>query len=120
MSNDDLAATREDVAEFKRHTALRGKPIWMMAAARAYKVPQPTLSRWAKRGLIARLPPDPHDPRKVMLDEADVAYCAAIHHRYGGRSGVWIFARDGTPYARLNPPRPQPHNARGRRGAHRS
>ncbi len=81
---------------------LRGKSIWVMEAARKYGVPNPTISNWAKRGFIRILG---REGRKTLLDEADVAYCAAVYKAKGGRRGKWIFDKHGKPYHRKSPPR---------------
>jgi predicted site-specific integrase-resolvase len=80
---------------------LRGRKISMSEASRMYNVPQVNFSRWTKSGFITIL--GHGKKRSVLLDEADVAYCAAVykakHEFYGGRlSGVSVFDKDGNPY----------------------
>jgi len=78
---------------------LRGQKLSMSEASRKYNISQPTFSRWASLGFITVL----ERGWKVLLDEADVAYCAAVYHDkyqiYHGRMmGVSIFDKDGNPY----------------------
>ena len=73
---------------------LKGEKIWIAEAARKYKVPQPNLSRWAERGFIKKLG---KFKNRVLLDEADVAYCVAVARDRSG-TGRWLFNDDGTPY----------------------
>jgi hypothetical protein len=84
---------------------LRGKKISISDASRKYSdtrvtVTHSNFSRWAKANHIAVLEAGSW---KVMLDEADVAYCAAVfkakYDFYGGQmAGVRIFDKDGNPY----------------------
>jgi hypothetical protein len=83
---------------------LRGNQIIIVAASRNYsdvriQIPPSSFSYWAKMNRITVL-----DRRrgKVMLDEADVAYCAAVYRAkyefYDGQmNGVAIFDKDGNP-----------------------
>jgi hypothetical protein len=47
------------------------------------------------------------DGNKILLDEADVAYCKSIYERMGGGQGKRIFNGDGTPFT-PKPPRRKP------------
>jgi len=89
-----LDMTKEQTPEYKEFEHLKGHPISQSAAARKYDVPQASISRWVARGLIARLG---MDKNRVLIDEADIAYCAKIAHDNAG-SGKWLFNHDGTPY----------------------
>ena len=83
---------------------LRGQKISMSEASRKYSTPEITIphqnfSRWAKTGYIKVL----ERGWKVLLDEADVAYCAAVfkakYNFYDGQMiGVPVFGEDGRPY----------------------
>jgi len=78
---------------------LRGRKISVSESSRKYNIPHTNFSRWAKLGYITVL----ERGWKVLLDEADVAYCAAVYHAkyqlYQGRMmGVSIFDKDGNPY----------------------
>jgi len=85
---------KEELPEYKKHAHLKGQAIWLGEAERKYEIPHKTISRWASSGIIRRLG---MEGNKVMLDEADVAYCAEIHRQRGGQ-GKWLFNPDGTPY----------------------
>lgn len=74
---------------------LRGKPISITEAAEKYGIPHGTFSRWVKAGHISVIK---RIGRKVLLDEADVAYRAEIYKRMGGGRGRRIFDADGKPY----------------------
>ena len=84
---------------------LRGQPISASEASRKYSdssgvtILQSTISRWAKAGYIKVLARG----YRLLLDEADVAYCAAVYGAkvkiYGNQmSGVRIFDDAGNPY----------------------
>ena len=85
---------KEDLPEYKQYAHLRGQPIWISEAARKYNLVAPTITGWVKAGYIAILG---RDGQKVLLDEADVAYCAEINRKRGGQ-GKRVFNIDGTPY----------------------
>ncbi|MEW6179205.1 MAG: hypothetical protein AB1522_04680 [Chloroflexota bacterium] len=85
---------KEDLPEYQMHAHLRGNPIWIAKAARDYQIPHPTIVRWVKAGYIRQLG---LDGNKVLVDEADVAYCSEIY-RQRGRQGRTLFNPDGTPY----------------------
>ena len=85
---------KEDLPEYKKHEHLDGKEVGINEGAINYEVPYTTLYRWYKKGLIERLG---KKGQKVLLDEADVAYCAEIYHDRGTQ-GRKIFNADGTPY----------------------
>ena len=83
---------------------LQRQPISISEASRKYSsehvfIPPQNFSRWAKSGHIKIL----ERGWKVLLNEADVAYCAAIYKAkyefYGGQlAGVPIFDENGKPY----------------------
>jgi excisionase family DNA binding protein len=86
---------REELPEYKRFKNLIGNPISISAAARKYNVHQRTVSRWVSRDYIQRIG---IEKNKILIDEADVAYCASIHKKRGAKRGTWVFNEDGTPY----------------------
>lgn len=104
-ANAHPSSTKEDprlsVTEFRRFLSLRGQPIWIAEAARKYDIPQPTLNRWKKRGYISEIRRDADDPRKILVDECETAYCAAIYHDRKKRGIKWLFNKDGTPYVKV-------------------
>jgi hypothetical protein len=85
---------KEELPEYKKHAHLKGEAIWISEAVRRYEIPLVTISQWVKRGIIKSLG---IDGNRVLIDEADVAYCAEIHRQRGGQ-GKWLFNPDGTPY----------------------
>jgi excisionase family DNA binding protein len=85
---------KEDLPEYKRHAHLKGNPIWVTEAARKYAIPQPTISRWVKGGIIKQIG---MDGKKTLLDEADVAYCAAVYHSGDPKQGRRLFDGEGRP-----------------------
>lgn len=88
---------RENTPEYQAVLHLKGVRIGVRQAAEKYRVPNPTISRWIDRGLIQRLSGEVLRGQRVMIDEADVAYCAAIYHQNPGQ-GKTLFNPDGTPY----------------------
>ncbi len=85
---------KEDLPEHQKHAEKRGRPIWIREAERVYRVPAETLSTWAKKGYIRIIC---KKGNKVLLDEADVAYCSDVYKK-SGKQGRILFNPDGTPY----------------------
>ncbi|MDT8899427.1 hypothetical protein QYE77_14275 [Thermanaerothrix sp. 4228-RoL] len=85
---------KEDLPEYQKHAEKRGRPIWIREAERVYRVPAETLSTWAKKGYIRIIG---KKGNKVLLDEADVAYCSDVYKK-SGKQGRVLFNPDGTPY----------------------
>ena len=85
---------KEDLPEYKKHAYLKGEPIWIRKAEEKYGIPNQTLWRWMKAGIINYLG---KSGNKVLIDEADVAYCNEIYRQHG-RQGRVLFNADGTPY----------------------
>ena len=85
---------KEQLPEYIRHANLKNTSIWIRDAARKYDIPNPTIVRWVSKGIISRLGTDKN---KVLIDQADMAYCAEIYHTHRGQ-GKWLFNPDGTPY----------------------
>lgn len=96
VREDDVLSTltKEELPEFKAVAHLIGIPINLREASRKYVIPSPTISRWVKKGLISKIG---QAGQRVLLDEADVAYCATIYKAHGSQ-GKWLFNSDGTPY----------------------
>jgi hypothetical protein len=85
---------KEDLPEYKKHAHLQGNPIWISEAGRKYGILQPTLSKWVRVGIIKIIG---REANRILLDEADVAYCAEIYRKHG-KPGRILFNPDGTPY----------------------
>jgi predicted site-specific integrase-resolvase len=82
---------------------LRGHGIGVREAAKKYEVDVGTLSGWIKAGHIQTITKNYKRGQKKLIDEADIAYCAAVYKEkynfYNGRlSGVRIFDAQGNPY----------------------
>ncbi len=103
--DEEVAVAEGDVEKIVIHEKefdhLRGRPISISEASRRYKVPVSTISRWAQVGYIKRLG---REGRKVLLDEADVAYCARVYVALEGGPGKRIFDSEGRPYQRKRGP----------------
>ncbi len=94
--NAQLAAIRRE--DFKH---LEGQGITVSEAAKKYGVPGPTIRDWMKAKYITVVNSNKY-PAKI--DEADVAYCAAIHAvRKKYKSRAPLLNDDGTPYLLKHP-----------------
>lgn len=96
----DIAAQlpKEDQSKYQAVAYLKGQPIGIREASRKYKIPSPTISRWVGKGYIKSLGKRPvKGGYQVLIDEADIAYCAAIYQEYP-RQGKRIFNPDGSPH----------------------
>jgi len=87
---------KEDLPEYRKYRKYIGIPIWISNASRKYDIPNQTIVRWVAKGIIKRIGTDKN---KVLIDQADIAYCAEIYRSHPGR-GKWLFNTDGTPYKR--------------------
>lgn len=95
VQNEGTPLRKEDLPEWKKHAHLKGTPIWISEAERKYGIANPTIWRWAKSGIIARLG---MDGNKALIDEADMAYCAEIYHSRDTKQGRRLFDSNGLPY----------------------
>ncbi len=85
---------KEDLPEYQMHADKRGRPIWIAKAAREYGIAHQTILKWVRAGIIRTLG---REANRLLVDEADVAYCAEIY-RKRGKPGRILFNPDGTPY----------------------
>ncbi len=85
---------KEDLPEYRMHTRWIGVGIGINEAAKEYRIPYVTIYQWMNSGIIRKLG---RQGQKVLLDRADVAYCAEIYHKKGAK-GRKLFNSDGTPY----------------------
>jgi predicted site-specific integrase-resolvase len=102
VTERDVASVKEDWEQFPSRSDfkhLQGKTLGIAEASRKYNIPNPTLSRWSRSGYIKRVG---HEGQKVLLDESDVAYCAAVYRQQDGGQGKRIFDRTGKPYIPKN------------------
>ncbi len=88
------ALRKEDLPEWKKHAHLKGYEIGVGEGARKYDIPVSTLHRWAMKNIVKIVR---REGQKVLLDEADVAYCAEVYSRRKGQ-GKWLFDENGLPY----------------------
>ena len=101
--NGQEPQTKEEIIA-KEFAHLRDKTISASEASRRYsdsqiKIYPSRFSDWAKAGYIT----SEFDGYRLLLNEAEVAYCAKIYREkfkeYGGRlTGVTIFDDAGNPY----------------------
>ncbi len=89
---------KEDLPEYKKNAHLRGQGIGINEASKEFRVPYITLYQWMSSGIIHKIG---RQGQKVLLDKADVAYCAEIYHQRGIK-GRKLFNSDGTPYKPKN------------------
>jgi len=94
VDENSLPIRKEDLPEYKKHAHLKGTTIWISEAARKYELLSPSILKWIKTGVIQKIGADGN---KVLVDEADVAYCAEVYRKIG-RQGRRMFNSDGTPY----------------------
>jgi hypothetical protein len=85
---------KEDLPEYQKHAHWKGIGIGINEAAKEYRVPYVTVYQWMSSGIIRKIG---RDGQKVLLDRADIAYCAEIYHQRGVK-GRKLFNPDGTPY----------------------
>ncbi len=83
-----IAITRE------QYKHLQGKPITVAEAVEKYNLGQFALRGWINRGYVQIITPG----YGMIIDEADVAYCAAVYQARGGTRGARIFDKNGLPY----------------------
>jgi len=69
---------RAETLTVQRDPRLIGSAIRVSDAAEKYHVSQPTLTRWANRGLITVLRREPHI---LELDEADVNLAVSLYEK---------------------------------------
>lgn len=93
--------TRQQIIE-RKFSPLIGQPITVTDAANKYNVHRDTVLVWVKNRYVTALK---HGGRgsRMELDEADIAYCAEIHHKRGGISGAPLLDDDGLPYELKHP-----------------
>lgn len=94
--NEQLRSIR--YADFKR---LKDQAITITEASEKYDVPGTTLRDWIDSKFVKVLEPG----YGMKLDEADIAYCAAIYRvrKAGGILRVPLLNSDGTPYLLKRP-----------------
>ena len=91
--------TKEEIIT-EKFAHLRKKPITIAEATKAYHVQRITLLGWIKLGYVGVLN---RKERPMMIDEAEVAYCAKIYHERRGKRGTRLFDESGNPYQLKRP-----------------
>ena len=86
---------KEDLPEYQKHVHLQGVGIGIAEAARKYNLAFSTVQNWVKVGYVKKIK---QEGQKILIDEADVAYCNEVYRSRGGTRGRWLFKPDGTPY----------------------
>jgi len=84
---------KEDLLEYQKNAHLQG--IGIAESARKYNLAFSTVQNWVKVGYVKKIR---QEGQKILIDEADVAYCNEIYRSRGGTRGRWLFKSDGTPY----------------------
>ncbi len=84
----------EQVITREQFVHLRGQAITVAKAVKQYKLNRITLRGWIDHGYIKVL----KSGYGMTIDEADVAYCAAVYQAQGGGRGKRIFDENGQPY----------------------
>jgi hypothetical protein len=99
VNDEDIRANlpREERTDYQQFANLRGARIGIREAGRKYNLSSVTISQWVSHGLIREYGKESvRGGYKLLIDEADVAYCVYIRSRNPGR-GHWLFNKDGTP-----------------------
>lgn len=88
--DDSLAAyvAERDISP-EKFNHLRGNLLGMSEAAREYRLNSNTISRWAAQG---KLEIKGEEANKKLVDEADVAYLAALSRAKKMRPGKKVFS----------------------------
>lgn len=93
--------TRQELIRLKFNNSI-GVPITVTDAADKYNVHRNTILFWIKSGYITVI----QSGYRSIIDEADIAYCAEIHHQrkqVGSLSGAPLFDKNGLPYELKHP-----------------
>jgi len=93
VMSDKEKLTKKDFPEYKMFSGVAGNPIHISAAARKYNISEPTIIRHISKGIIEVLG---SSKNRKLVNEQDVAYCAEIISKYGGK-GKKALNEDGTP-----------------------
>ena len=101
--SDDINARLRAIKR-ESFARLQGQAITVSEAAKKYGVHRNTILGWTKQKYITVLRESTGRGSYIELDEADVAYCAAIHEiRKQYRSRAKLLDADGKPYLLMHP-----------------
>lgn len=97
-----VTQTKADILQAE-YADLIGKEITVSDAAKKYNIPRQTILNWKNSNYITVL----ETGYRLILDEADVAYCADIYHDRK-ESGIGFYGsplldEDGLPYKLKHP-----------------
>ena len=95
---------KEDFPEYQKFISLKGTGLGVRESAEKHNIPLSTLQGWVSKNIVAIIGTE---GRKILLDQADVSYCAEIYRSTGGQ-GRRIFNDDGTPYKPKTGPLAEP------------
>lgn len=88
IAQDDIATLAADrLVRRDQFRRLEGVPIGVSEAAIKYRFHVGTLSQWISDGHIREIGPDPTHKQRRLINEADVAYAAALRDVKGIRPG---------------------------------
>jgi len=90
---------KEDLPEYRKFKKLKGVAISLNQAAQKYGIPQQTISRWRKKGLLKLIR---EEPNYIFVNEQDVAFCAYFHRQYDNPRGQRIFDENGVPRSKVS------------------
>jgi hypothetical protein len=83
VSNEDIANLPKELRPEYDHS-LVGVRISLGDASRRYHIAQPTISRWVSKGYI-KIIQKGRTGQKVLIDEADIKFCASIYKENPGQ-----------------------------------
>jgi hypothetical protein len=89
-----IPTTRFETPEYKKVAHLRGNGIAISEAGRRYNIHPSNITRWRQRGLIDTVA---SKGNRILVDEADVAYCVSVRDARGPGQGIWLFDENGLP-----------------------
>jgi len=88
IAQDDIATVAADrLVKRDQFSHLEGCPIRVSEAALKYRFHIGTISQWVQDGHIREIGPDPTHKLGRLINEADVAYAAALRDIKGIRPG---------------------------------
>ena len=89
LAEEEVKRVAQKLSEHaSKYGTLDGKPIRVTEAAEKYCIPHGTLSRWAKAGYIRVIE---RGPKRLVLNEADVAKAKDLIKKRGMRKGRGVF-----------------------------
>ena len=94
IAKDDVAAlAAEKFIRRENFAHLDGVPIGISEAALKYGFHVGTISQWVENGHIREIGPDPHHKQRRLINEADVAYAAALRDVKGIKPGKSLWSK---------------------------